>query len=89
MSQTPDDALDDAIARHYAKQQEGLPPLPPPTPSLRQPHRQWLATYFPMPPPEGGWGKAPTFEWYLEHEWPAIAAERAAALAAVPPDLEP
>jgi hypothetical protein len=47
--------LDDAIAAHYARQQEGLPPPLPSTMYLWQPHRRWLRTFFPLPRPVGGW----------------------------------
>jgi hypothetical protein len=78
-----DHALDDAVARHYARQQEGLPPPAPSTAHLRIPHRRYLRKYYPVPRPPGGWVEPiPTFEWFLQHEWPAVSATAAAA----PPD---
>jgi hypothetical protein len=78
--------LDEAIARHYARQQEGLPPSPR-RPQHWTAHRRWLSTYYPVPSPVGGWMRPiPSFDWFLEHQWPAIAAEIAAT--ASPPDLD-
>ena len=63
-------AAEDAVARHYAKQQEGLPPPVPSTAHLWQPHRIWLNTYYPVPRPPGGWMEPiPEFRWWYAHIW--------------------
>ena len=75
MSELPD-PLDAAIARHYAREQEGLPPPVPSTMHLWIPHRRWLREYFPLPRPVGGWPEPiPSFEWWLEHRWPQLQRE--------------
>lgn len=63
--------LDRAIAKHYARQQEGLPPVSPSQDYLRVPFSRYLREYYPVPPPPGGWVRPiPTFDWWLEHRWP-------------------
>lgn len=74
--------LEDAITRHYARQQEGLPPPVFKTEHLRRPYTRWLNEYFPVPRPLGGWVEPiPSFEWWLEHRWPELQTPFTAASA--------
>ena len=67
--------LEDAIARHYARQQEGPPPLPS-TEYLRLPHRRYLRTFYPLPRPEGGWPEPiPSFDDWLREQGITPAAD--------------
>ena len=42
----PKDAVEAAIVRHYAREQEGLPPPVPSKAHLQIPHRDWLAEHY-------------------------------------------
>jgi hypothetical protein len=75
-------ALDEAIVRHYARQQEGLPPPAPSTIYLWGPHRRWLAEQYPRPKvgePSSLWITNPAahhpepFDSWLREHYPAVA----------------
>jgi hypothetical protein len=69
------DPLDAAIARHYACQQEGLPPLPPSRTDLYVAHRHWLMERYPErygAPPQDS--QAAKYQAYRDERWPPTPA---------------
>jgi hypothetical protein len=64
-------ARDEAIARYYARDQEGLPPLPPSRDDLYVAHRHWLMERWPQKyghPPR--YSQAEKYQAYLDERNP-------------------